>query len=428
MATRAPFLNTTYGGYHHRDVPEEDEELTHVGPGTPCGEYLRRFWHPVVLSNELTDLPLRLRILGEDLVLFRDRSGDVGLLELHCSHRGTSLEFGQICQKGIRCCYHGWLYDVDGKVLETPGEPADSTLKDRLYHGAYPVFEYKGLIFTYMGPPDDKPTFPLYDTISDDLDTPNYRFVPDYRRVWPCNWLQVKENSMDPAHLEYLHTIVPGMGFSSDFGSNAELDFMESPSGMIYMSTRRVGDKVWVRISDLLPPNIHQFPPQEDVEEKRELARPRMTIWAVPVDDTHTQIINVRHIRESEPPSEAITFGQSADRPYEERQRGPGDYDAQTSQRPIAIHGLEHLASTDRGVTLFRRLIKRGIQAVKDGEDPRHLVSKEGEIIPTYSTDTILSIPAAPTPEEDAELLRQTGRKVAEDYIKDPSHLVAPLT
>ena len=117
MATRVPFLNTTYSAYHHREFPPEDTELTQVGPGTPGGEYLRRFWQPIITSAEVQDLPRRLRILGEDLVAFRDKSGATGLLELYCPHRGTSLEFGLVCDKGLRCCYHGWLVDVDGKIL-----------------------------------------------------------------------------------------------------------------------------------------------------------------------------------------------------------------------------------------------------------------------------------------------------------------------
>ena len=160
MATRASFLTTRLGGYYHRDVPPEDAELTHVGPGTPCGEYLRRFWQPICFADELCDLPLRLAILGEPLVVFRDFRGAVGLLELHCPHRGTSLEFGLISERGIRCCYHGWLFDVDGTILETPGEPATSTFKDRLCHGAYPTHEYNGIVFAYMGPPDEQPPFP----------------------------------------------------------------------------------------------------------------------------------------------------------------------------------------------------------------------------------------------------------------------------
>ena len=114
-------IKEPFSGYYHREVPEHDRELTEVGPGTPCGEYLRRFWHPVGMTSELKDLPKRIRIMGEDLVLFRDGRGKIGLLELHCSHRGTSLEFGMVERCGIRCCYHGWLYDVDGRVLETPG-------------------------------------------------------------------------------------------------------------------------------------------------------------------------------------------------------------------------------------------------------------------------------------------------------------------
>src|SRR5437667_4586697 len=120
MDARAPFLNTAHSASRHRERPAEDQELTRVGPGTPCGEYLRRFWQPIILSEELRDLPRRLRVLGEDLVAFRDQSGAAGLLELHCPHRGTSLEFGLIGEKGIRCCYHGWLFDVDGRILETP--------------------------------------------------------------------------------------------------------------------------------------------------------------------------------------------------------------------------------------------------------------------------------------------------------------------
>ncbi len=116
MATRAPFLRTRFGAYFHRDIPDEDTELTRVGPGTPGGEYLRRFWQPICFSDELHDLPRRVKIQGEELVVFRNLSGTVGLLELRCPHRGTSLEFGLIDTQGIRCCYHGWLFGTDGAI------------------------------------------------------------------------------------------------------------------------------------------------------------------------------------------------------------------------------------------------------------------------------------------------------------------------
>src|SRR5882757_838952 len=152
-----------YGLYHRRRLPGEDAELTHVGPETPCGEYLRRFWQPVAMSSELGALPVALRIMGEDLVVFRDKSGRVGLLERHCCHRGTSLEFGIVEDRGIRCCYHSWKFDIDGTILETPGEPADSKIKERTFQGAYPALERAGLVFAYMGPPELKPEFPYYD-------------------------------------------------------------------------------------------------------------------------------------------------------------------------------------------------------------------------------------------------------------------------
>jgi nitrite reductase/ring-hydroxylating ferredoxin subunit len=414
MATRVPFLNQAYSAYYHRERPEEDRELAHVGPGTPCGEYLRRFWQPVITSEELRELPRRLRIMGEDLVAFRDRSGAVGLLELHCPHRGTSLEFGLIGDKGIRCCYHGWLFDVDGRILETPGEPPDSTLKDRLYHGAYPVIEYRGLVFAYMGPPDKKPAFPILDT----YDLPGYQLVAMPGYIWPCNWLQVKENSMDPAHLAFLHTLPGSEGFTADLGALGEWDYMETPAGMVYIDTRRQGDRVWVRIADFIPPNIHQFPPNADpLAQRTAVNRPTATRWAVPVDDTHTMQIGFNRAPEGREVRRTAGFGQDGNRPYEERQRVPGDYDAQVSiHGGMARHGLEHLAATDRGVTMLRNMIRRGIRAVQQGADPEHVVRQEGKVITTYSQDRVVSgIPPAPTPEEDRRLLREIGRQVVEE-------------
>src|SRR5580658_3077437 len=250
MATRAPFLKARYSGYHHRHVPKEDAELTHVGPDSPCGEYMRRFWQPVCYSDDLKDLPVPLKILGEELVAFRDGSGAIGLLERHCPHRGTSLEFGLVGAKGIRCCYHGWLFDVDGAILETPGEPATSTLKDRLCHGAYPVREAHGIVFGYMGPPEEMPAFPEYDSFS----RPGYRMIPGQKYFYPCNWLQILENTMDAIHTAFLHTIVSGAVFTDQFGVLPELEFAETPVGIIYVATRRVGDNVWARmVENVLP-------------------------------------------------------------------------------------------------------------------------------------------------------------------------------
>jgi nitrite reductase/ring-hydroxylating ferredoxin subunit len=420
MATRMSFLNTAYSAYHHRGLPAEDAELTQVGPETPCGEYLRRFWHPIITSAEVQDLPRRLRIMGEDLVVFRDKTGAVGLLELYCSHRGTSLEFGLVCDKGLRCCYHGWLFDVDGKILETPGEPPDSTLKDRLYHGAYPVLEYSGLVFAYMGPPDKQPDFPIFDTYV----LPGYELVAMPGYIWPCNWLQVKENSMDPAHLAFLHTLPGSTGFTADLAALGEWDYVETSAGMVYIDTRRQDDRVWVRVADFIPPNIHQFPPNADpMAQRTSINRPTATRWAVPIDDTHTMQIGFNRAPEGRAVRRAAGFGQDGNRPYEERQRVPGDYDAQVSiHGGVARHGQEHLASTDRGITMLRNMIRRGIRAVQNGADPMSPSRQGGKIIPTYSQDRVVfGIPPAPTPEEDGQLLREIGRKVVAEGIVDRS-------
>jgi hypothetical protein len=306
--------------------------------------------------------------------------------------------------------------DIDGKILETPGEPPDSTLKDRLYHGAYPVREYGGLVFAYMGPPDKQPAFPMLDT----YDLPGYQMVAMPGYVWPCNWLQVKENSMDPAHLAFLHTLPGSEGFTNDLEALGEWDYMETPAGMVYIDTRRQREKVWVRVADFIPPNIHQFPPNADpMTQRTTVNRPTATRWAVPIDDTHTMQIGFNRAPADREPRRGAGFGQDGNRPYEARQRIPGDYDAQVSiHGGIARHGLEHLASTDRGITMLRNMLRRGIRAVQSSTDPQHIGYQDGQIIPTYCQDRVIAgIPPAPTSEEDRLLLREMARKVVEEAI-----------
>jgi hypothetical protein len=210
---------------------------------------------------------------------------------------------------------------------------------------------------------------------------------------------------------------------------------METPIGMIAIHTRRAGDNVWVHVNDFIPPNIHQFPPTwEDAKSEKRFQRPLLTNWSVPVDDTHTLSIGMRHMPKKMPEvrrnaqqesieTRGFGFGQTGDRPYEERQRIPGDYDAQTSQRSIAVHALEHLGTTDRGVVMLRRIVRKGIQAVQRGEDPPTL-KRDGKVVPTYSNDTILRIPRTGSDEDDRKLLLETGRKVCEEYLRN--HPKAP--
>jgi len=430
MPTRAPFLKSRYSAYHHRQIPQEDTELTHVGPETLCGEYMRRFWQPICYADDLRDLPLKLRILGEDLVAFRDGSGEVGLVELHCPHRGTSLEFGLVGAKGIRCCYHGWLFACDGAILETPGEPPESTLKDRLFHGAYPIHEVHGIVFAYLGSPEAIPVFPTYDSFM----RPGYRMIPGQKYFYPCNWLQILENAMDPVHTAFLHTIVSGAVFTDEFGVLPELEFVETPVGIIYIATRRVGDNIWARMVENVLPNLQQVAPiWETGHKEHPFSGPMMSRWIVPLDDTNTMLIEFRHVSETEgivtpdwwADRSIMLPGQLGAETYEEGQRRPGDFEAQVSQRPVAVHGLEHLGATDRGITLFRNQIRRGIRAVKAGADPVGLFRDGDAVIPTYCNDTVVRVPPAKTTELDKKLLRETGRRLADGYIAAPPLMAA---
>ena len=429
MATRAPFLKARYSGYHHRQVPREDAELTHVGPDSPCGEV-----HAAVLAADLllrrtqgpagrTEDPRR----GAGGVPRRQRRGRPAGAPLSAPR--YSLEFGLVGAKGIRCCYHGWLFDVDGTILETPGEPATSTLKDRLCHGAYPVHETHGMVFAYMGPPDRMPAFPTYDT----FDRPGYRMIPGQKYFYPCNWLQILENTMDAVHTAFLHTIVSGAVFTDEFGVLPELEFAETPVGIIYIATRRVGDNVWARMVENVLPNLQQVAPiWENGQQAHPFSGPMMSRWIVPLDDTNTMLIEFRHISETEG---VVTPDWWADRgimlpgqlgadSYEESQRRPGDFEAQVSQRPVAVHGLEHLGTTDRGITMFRNQVRKGIRAVKEGSDPVGLF-RDSSVIPTYCNDTVVRVPPAKTPELDKKLLRETGRRLAQGYIEAPPLMAA---
>ena len=178
----------------------ENEMMTRVGPGTPAGETLRRYWLPVSFSHEINaDAPRLVRWLGEDLVLFRDEGGRVGLMEPNCPHRGTSLEYGWIEAGGLRCCYHGWVFNVGGRCIEQPGEPAGSGFKDKIQLKAYPITEVGGVVFAYMGP-GKPPPFPRYDFLARE---DGERTFAGYLRE--CNFLNQLDNCLDPVHATILH-------------------------------------------------------------------------------------------------------------------------------------------------------------------------------------------------------------------------------
>lgn len=355
---------------------EENEMLTRVGKGTPGGEMLRRYWHPIGFSNEVKNRPVKRRLLGEDLVLFRDDKGRAGLLALYCMHRGTSLEFGHVEDGGLRCCYHGWLYDVEGKILDTPGEPADSTFRQRVRQPAYKVQELAGIIFAYLGP-DPAPLLPRYDVLvrEDGVRSRSGRVVH-------CNFLQMVENSVDQHHFKWLHRTP-----KTRFWQDEKLTSDPTEFGIRDTFTRRVGDESFRTISLFLMPNMNKvgYHLPEDhpaafaaTHEGYEALR-----WRVPIDDTNTMHFTLYFA--------PLLDGKAAKIPPDQSEKGlldsvhgeyrwddetgwiaRGDQDrcAQESQGAIFDRTQEHLGVSDEGVILLRRMFKQSIEAVQRGEDP----------------------------------------------------------
>jgi phenylpropionate dioxygenase-like ring-hydroxylating dioxygenase large terminal subunit len=365
-------------GYH-------DPELTEVGAGTPAGELLRRYWQPVGLSTDATDLPRSVRLLGEDLILYRDRSGTPGLLTPRCCHRGTTLLYGKVEEHGIRCCYHGWLFDADGTCLDQPCEPDRGRNRERYRQPWYPVVEYNGLIFTYMGPPDRQPVFPRYDIFEDLGDDEEIVILDHFAfggpNVAPCNWFQTHENAMDPYHVFILHNAISGHQFNPNLELWPRIDWHQHPWGVTASQDRDLPDgTVLHRVTEIRVPTIRVIPtPTLSV-----LGKTNNMSWAQPIDDTHTRVFAMLRKRKDQPAQGLPVY--DGDRSWfdlddDEHQRFPGDYEAQTGQGAITLHSEERLSSSDRGVSMVRRQFKQQLQIVAEGGDPAGVTFDESEAV-----------------------------------------------
>lgn len=426
MALSPERSDLRYSGYRRDPAVHIDDYLVRVGRGTPGGEYHRRFWQAVAYEYELGDVPLRTRVLGEDVVVFRDRSGQFGVLQLHCCHRNASLEFGLIEERGLRCCYHGRLFDVDGTILEMPGEP--DRMKQTISQGAYPTHRWGGIVFVYMGPLEKLPVFPTFDFMTIPM-----RLEPGKRWEVECNWLQMRENTMDPAHTYTLHAIPQWRGmehFAPSFGSRPTTIFTQTRNGFMYTAARKIGDKVWIRSADTMGPNMKRVGNIfEDAQQLRDFAYPFLTVWTTPMDDEHSVTLYVSHVGENEkkPFAERRAledFGQYNDRPYRERQWIPGDYDAQVGQGPITS-SKQHLVSQDRGVVLFRRRIREEIAMVERGEDPGCLYYEDPGVVASYTNDRVVPASAVEGDPDDPAVLAALSETVAQTYLEHPP--LAPI-
>nr|ART90050.1 alpha-ketoglutarate-dependent taurine dioxygenase [uncultured bacterium] len=388
----------------------ENEELTRVGPGTPAGEMLRRYWHPVGLSADLKDSPKAVKVLGENLVLFRKPDGSCGLLDSRCPHRGANLAAGYIEEDGLRCPYHGWLFNASGKCLEQPCEPADSRLKDRIKQVSYPVEELGGLVFAYMGPAP-RPQLPRYDILC----ATNGSRRAAFARYVPINWLQMVDNHQDPTHTTYLHRQI------QPWQATPECHYFNSALGSIAVAARPDPQTAthYVREVHFIVPNGMKVPISEPDESAFDKPSTQRMVWVVPMDDhqsvewevlfapfdaegkpTHFKYDADPALYKIEPPkpfAEYVTPGANGYPDYEAsgacgatvilRQ----DTVIQASQGVIQPREHEHLGTSDRGVILLRKILKEAIDAVARGDDPRGVVrDDQTEIIPVEVADELV--------------------------------------
>jgi 5,5'-dehydrodivanillate O-demethylase oxygenase subunit len=357
---------------------EENVRLTRVGLGTPMGEMLRRYWHPVAALGEMEDRwTKRVRLLGEDLVLFKDRSGRFGLIGEFCPHRRASLAYGIPTDDGIRCPYHGWKFDGTGRCLEQPNEPEGSSFKDKVTAAGYPVGELGGLIWAYLGPLP-APLIPRLDgfVVAGAIRTLG-------QTVIPCNWLQIMENSIDPLHAEWLH------GHFAEFWREKEgakfahsrptvkIAFDEVPYGIV---KRRLLLGQHEDCDDWRIGHPVVFPTTLALGNADEKWRQYQFQIRVPMDDTHTQHYWYNAFVPppgANVPDHLLASFDVYDVPFRDEHGEflldtiyAQDIMVWTAQGPIADRTLERIGSSDRGVTLYRKMLQREVDRVERGEDP----------------------------------------------------------
>ncbi|KAA9106020.1 aromatic ring-hydroxylating dioxygenase subunit alpha [Microbacterium rhizomatis] len=391
---------------------EDNEKITRSGPGTPLGNLLRSYWQPAALVSEMPgDRPVKaIRIMSEDLVLFKKRQG-WGLISRFCAHRGVDLSYGRLEDDGIRCLYHGWLYDGEGRCVEQPAEPDHSQFLGKIRIANYPCVERNGIIFTYMGA-GDPPPFPDYDCF---VAPEEYTFA--FKGLWECNWLQGLEGGIDPSHVSFLHRFIEedpremyGQQFAEEVeGTGKKLSILVGESyrpdievesadhGLRVFAVRQLTEDIkHVRVTNLMFPNAFVVP----------FGNTKVfTQWHVPIDDENHHWFMIWYDFAETTDKETL-LKQRLDgvslpdyRPLRNRSNNWGfdpqeqkeltytgmgldinvhDQWAVESMGSIQDRTVERLGVSDRAVTAYRRLLLRAIETFANGgTTPSHPVSAE---------------------------------------------------
>lgn len=384
---------------------EQNNLITRTGRGTGTGNLLRRYWQPAALVDELSgNRPIKpVKLLGENLVIFKDGQGRYGLLDRACPHRGTDLAFGRLEADGLRCAFHGWKFDVDGKCLETPAEPDGSNLCANIRQTSYPVVEKSGILFAYLGP-GKPPALPEMDCF---IAPDSHTFA--FKGLIECNWLQSLEVGIDPAHTSFLHRFFededPSKGYGKVFRDHSvdsdmpisrimrefprpRIEIEHTDFGLRLMTLRQIDDaKMHVRVTNLIFPNCFTIPMSSDMT---------ITQWHVPVDDTkhywyaiftsfggpvdkdemRRQRLELYELPDYIPrKNKRNDYGFDPHEQEHETYTGMGadinvhDQWACESMGEVQDRTREHLGQSDKAITVYRRILRDAIaKAGKDGE------------------------------------------------------------
>jgi phthalate 4,5-dioxygenase len=385
---------------------EQNDRVTRVGPQTPGGKLLRRYWQPAALVDELNgERPIKpIKLLGEDLVIFRDDKGRYGMLGRGCPHRGTDLAFGRLEGGGLRCAFHGWLFDVNGSCLETPAEPADSNMCKNIRQKAYPVVERSGILFAYMGP-GEPPEFPKFDSF---VAPASHTFA--FKGLISCNWLQSLEVGIDPVHTSFLHRFFhdedPKQGYGKLFRDTSidsempmtkimrefprpRIEVEQTDFGFRISTLREISAKnMHVRVTNLMFPNAFVIPMSREmtitqwhvpIDDHRHYWYAIFTSFGAPVnkDEMRRQRLELYELPDYVPrKNKSNNYGFDPHEQEHDTYTGMGadinvhDQWACESMGEIADRTQEHLGTSDKAIAAYRRMLRTAIDAVEKGAQP----------------------------------------------------------